>query len=123
MSASASCGHNSGRTARKLALLQGALCELLHTDSSPLAGNPSLCLRPEEMRTEDLMRAYHAIGIVAVILVGFGLKLLFFSAPSAEADLRGVRSADMDIFQMHQNNKTLPEQKIHDMTFVFSEGD
>ncbi|MGA6969130.1 MAG: hypothetical protein WBZ51_36590 [Xanthobacteraceae bacterium] len=69
------------------------------------------------------MRAYHAIGIVAVILVGFGLKLLFFSAPSAEADLRGVRSADMDIFQMHQNNKTLPEQKIHDMTFVFSEGD
>ena len=69
------------------------------------------------------MRAHHAIGIVAVILVGFGLKLLFFSAPSAEADLRGARSADMDIFQMHQNNKNLPEQKIHDMTFVFSGDD
>ena len=69
------------------------------------------------------MRAHHAIGIVAVILVGFGLKLLFFSAPIAEADLLGVRSVGMDISQMHQNNKTLPEQKIHDMTFVFSEGD
>jgi hypothetical protein len=69
------------------------------------------------------MRAHHAIGIVAVISVGFGLKLLFFSAPSAEADLRGVRSVGMDISQMHQNNKNLPEQKIHDMTFVFSEVD
>jgi hypothetical protein len=69
------------------------------------------------------MRAHHAIGIVAVILVGFGLKLLFFSAPTAEADLRGVRSVGMDISQMHQNNKNLPEQKIHDMTFVFSEVD
>jgi hypothetical protein len=69
------------------------------------------------------MRAHHAIGIVAVILVGFGLKLLFFSAPIAEADLLGVRSVGMDISQMHQNNKTLPEQKIHDMTFVFSEVD
>ena len=69
------------------------------------------------------MRAHHAIGIVAVILVGFGLKLLFFSAPIAEADLLGVRSVGIDISQMHQNNKTLPEQKIHDMTFVFSEVD
>ena len=69
------------------------------------------------------MRAHHAIGIVAVILVGFGLKLLFFSAPIAEADLLGVRSVGMDISQMHQNNKTLPEQKIHDMTFVFSKVD
>jgi hypothetical protein len=69
------------------------------------------------------MRAHHAIGIVAVILVGFGLKLLFFPAPIAEADLLGVRSVGMDISQMHQNNKNLPEQKIHDMTFVFSEVD
>jgi hypothetical protein len=69
------------------------------------------------------MRAHHAIGIVAVILVGFGLKVLFFSAPLAEADLRSVRSVDMDISQMHQKNKNLPEQKIHDMTFVFSGDD
>ena len=69
------------------------------------------------------MRAHHAIGIVAVILVGFGLKVLFFSAPLAEADLRSVRSVGMDIYQMHQNKKNLAEQKIHDMTFVFSEAD
>ena len=69
------------------------------------------------------MRAHQAIGIVAVILVGFGLKVLFFSAPLAEADLRSVRSVDMDISQMHQKNKNLPEQKIHDMTFVFSGDD
>jgi len=69
------------------------------------------------------MRGHHAIGIVAVILVGFGLKVLFFSAPLAEADLRGVRSVGMDISQMHQKNKNLPEQKIHDMTFVFSGDD
>jgi len=68
------------------------------------------------------MRAHHAIGIVAVILVGFGLKVLFFSAPLAEADLRSVRSVDMDISQMHQKNKNLPEQKIHDMTFVSFRG-
>jgi hypothetical protein len=69
------------------------------------------------------MRAQHATGIVAVILVGFGLKLLFFSAPTAEAELRSVRSGGMDISQMHQNKRNLPEQKIHDMTFVFSEVD
>jgi hypothetical protein len=69
------------------------------------------------------MRAKHATGIVAVILVGFGLKLLFFSAPTAEADLRIVKSVGMDISQMHQNKRNLPEQKIHDMTFVFSEVD
>ena len=27
------------------------------------------------------------------------------------------------VFQMQQNNKNLPEQKMNDMTFVFSEGD
>jgi hypothetical protein len=29
----------------------------------------------------------------------------------------------MDVFQMHQNVKNLPEQKMNDMTFVFSESD
>jgi hypothetical protein len=69
------------------------------------------------------MRAQHAISIVAVILVGFGLKLLFSTLRTAEADLRSVRSVGMDISQMHQNKRNLPEQKIHDMTFVFSEVD
>jgi hypothetical protein len=64
------------------------------------------------------MRVHHAIAIVAIVLIGFGLKLTFFSAPPAEAV--PVR---MDISQMHQNIRNLPEQRVDDMTFVFSEGD
>ena len=67
------------------------------------------------------MRAHYAIGIVAIVLIGFGLKLIFFSAPPAEAV--AVESARIDVSQMHQNIKNIPEQKMHDMTFVFSEGD
>ena len=67
------------------------------------------------------MRVHHAIAIVAILLIGFGLKLIFFSARPAEAvPVEGMR---MDIFQMHQNIRNLPEQRMHDMTFVFSEGD
>ena len=68
------------------------------------------------------MRAHHAIAIVAILVIGFGLKLTFFSSPPAEA-ARPVESVRMDISQMHQNIKNLPEQRMHDMTFVFSEGD
>jgi hypothetical protein len=69
------------------------------------------------------MRAHHAIPIVAAILVGFGLRLIFFSAPIAEADAGPVRSVSMAISEMHQNIKNLPVEKFHDMTFVFSDGD
>jgi hypothetical protein len=69
------------------------------------------------------MRAQHAIGIVAIILIGFGLKLTFFSAPSADANAPLNESVRMDVFHMQRSIKNLPEQKMHDMTFVFSEGD
>jgi hypothetical protein len=62
------------------------------------------------------MRAQHAIGIVAIILIGFGLKLTFFSAPPVEVDALLVESVGMDSPQIQQN---IPEQKIIDMTFVF----
>lgn len=68
------------------------------------------------------MRAHHAIAIVAMVLIGFGLKLTFFSTPPAEADV-SVESVHMDVSQMHQNIKNLQAQKMHDMTFVFSDGD
>jgi hypothetical protein len=29
----------------------------------------------------------------------------------------------MDISELHRNTKNLPVQKIHDMSFVFSDGD
>ena len=62
--------------------------------------------------------AQYAIAVVAIILVAFGVKLFFFSAPPAEAGL-AVR---MDIAKMHENSN-LPVQHVHDMTFVYSDGD
>ena len=53
------------------------------------------------------------------ILVGVGLKLIFFAAPTAEADSRPIKSARVDISQIHQNIKSLPVQKSHDMSLVF----
>jgi len=68
------------------------------------------------------MRAHHAIAIVTVILVGFGLKLTFFSGPIAAADVGSTKSVSIDVSEMHRNIKNLPVEKIHDMTFVFSNG-
>jgi hypothetical protein len=69
------------------------------------------------------MRAHHVIAIVAVILVGVGLKVIFFAAPAAEADSLSIKSVSLDISRMHRNTENLPVQKIHDMSFVFSDGD
>jgi hypothetical protein len=55
--------------------------------------------------------------------VGVGLKVIFFAAPTAEADSRPIKSAGVDISQIHQNIKSLPVQKIHDMSLVFPAGD
>jgi hypothetical protein len=68
------------------------------------------------------MRAYHVIiAVVAVVLTGFAVKLIFFSAPIAEASLLSVKSVSMDISEVHRSSKNLPLQKIDDMTFVFSD--
>ncbi len=69
------------------------------------------------------MRAHHAIAIVAAILVGFGLKLTFFSAPIDVAHAGFVKTVSMDISEMQQSIKNLPVEKFQDMTFVFSDGD
>ena len=72
------------------------------------------------------MRAHHAIAVVAVMLIGFGVKLFLFSASTAEADTQAVSHASMNVFQMHidhPNLKNMPVQKMHDMTFVFSDND
>jgi len=79
---------------------------------------------PRSDATEGtVMRAHHVIAIVAVILVGVGVKLTFFAAPTAEAESLSVKSVSLDISQMHQNTKNLPVQKLHDMSFVFYAGD
>jgi hypothetical protein len=42
------------------------------------------------------------------------VKQLFFSAPPAEANARSVESVRIDVSQMQQNIKNLPEQKMND---------
>jgi len=57
------------------------------------------------------------VAAVAVILVGFGVKLF---APTADAEVRAVSGASMDPSRLHEG-KNLPLQKFEDMTFVFSD--
>jgi hypothetical protein len=68
------------------------------------------------------MRPHQIIVIAVALVAGFGVKQLFFSAPPAEANAP-FESVRIDVSQMQQNIKNLPEQKMNDMTFVFSEGD
>ena len=63
------------------------------------------------------MRAHHAIVIVSAILVA----LIFFSAPITVADASVVGRGSMDISEMQRSITNLPVEKIHDMTFVFSD--
>jgi hypothetical protein len=67
------------------------------------------------------MRVYHAIVTVAAILVVFGLTVIFFSAPITVADASVVGRGSMDISEMQRSITNLPVEKIHDMTFVFSD--
>jgi hypothetical protein len=54
------------------------------------------------------MRSHHAIAVVTVLLVGIGLKLTFFSAPIAAADVRSTKSVSIDVSEMHQKIKNPP---------------
>jgi hypothetical protein len=67
-----------------------------------------------------VMRIHHVIAVVAVILVGVGLKLIFFTTPTAEADPLTIKNGGVDVSRLHQNVKNLPVQEFHDMSFVFS---
>ena len=60
----------------------------------------------------------YVFAIVALILVGFAVKLFFFPAPPAEAEARN----SLDTSRMRVG-KSLPAQKLHDMSFVSSHED
>jgi len=70
-----------------------------------------------------VMRAHHVIAVVAVILVGVGVKQIFFTAPTAEAESLSIKSVGVDVSQLHRNVKNLPVQEFHDMSLVFPGGD
>jgi hypothetical protein len=61
------------------------------------------------------MRSSHVIGLVLVLLIGLGVKMLFFPAPSAEAQSQVPAGPSMDILKMHfdhPNITDLPEQSV-----------
>ena len=68
------------------------------------------------------MRTHHAIAGATVILAGLGLKLTFFSAPIAAADVGAVTSVRIDVSAMQRTIGKLPVQTFDDMTVVFSSG-
>ena len=62
------------------------------------------------------MRLHYAIAVVAVILIGFGVKL-FFRAPAVEAGMHTDANASMNILQMHSdhpNIKNIPALDVKD---------
>ena len=67
------------------------------------------------------MRKHHIAAIVATILLAVAVKAFFF-AQIAEASVRAVKGAGLDVSRMHEN-RTLPVQAMHDMTFVYSHAD
>jgi hypothetical protein len=80
-------------------------------------------LKPASFVNEDgSMRSHHIIAIAIVLVVGFGVARFFLSSPTAEANVDTLERFSMDISKMHANTN-LPDEKIHDMTFVFSHGD
>jgi len=86
----------------------------------------SRSVKSQPKAKEAFMRAHHAIAVVAVILISFGVKIFFFSPPTAEADIHAVQSASMNVLQMtidHPNRNNHPVQKMNDMSFVFSDSD
>ncbi len=70
------------------------------------------------------MRAHHVIAVVAILLISFGVKVFFFPAPTAEADVNAT--AGMNVLQMqidHPNRNNLPSEKVIDRSLVYSEPD
>ena len=68
------------------------------------------------------MRSHHIVAIATALAIGFGVKLFFFSAPTAEANIDVVKVPSIDVAKI-PIDAALPMQKMHDMTFVFSDSD
>jgi hypothetical protein len=69
------------------------------------------------------LRSHRVAIVIAILLISFGLKMFFLSAPTAEADIHAVPSASMNVLQMqidHPNRTSLAEEKVNDMSLVFS---
>ena len=70
------------------------------------------------------MRIQHVISVVAVLVIGVGAKQFVFPPKQADANINVVPSTSMNVHQIlidHPNRNNFPVQKMHDMSFVFSE--
>ena len=69
------------------------------------------------------MRAHHVIAVVAVLVIGLGAKLYLFPPKQAEADV--FPTGTMNVLQMQTDigMKQIPEQKMNDKTFIFTENE
>lgn len=87
------------------------------------AGPGGLCSDPikdfKRIAEDTIMRTLHVLGLVAIVLVGFGAKLIV-SAPTAAAGSGAFQSVSLDVPRMHEN-KRLPEQPLRDMSFVYAD--
>ena len=68
------------------------------------------------------MRVHPITAAATFILVVVGAKLFFSSGPIAAAGAGSTRSVSAEISEMLHTIKNLPVEKVHDMTFVFSNG-
>ena len=80
---------------------------------------PSITYQPRAM--DAVMRARHVIAVVAVLVIGLGAKQFWFPPQQADADV--FSSASMNVLQMHSDidMKQLPQQKMNDKTFIFTD--
>ena len=67
------------------------------------------------------MRTHHVIAVVAVLVIGLGAKLYLFPPKQAEADAFPTATTNVLRLQTDINMQQLPEQKINDKTFIFTE--
>ena len=69
------------------------------------------------------LRTHPVIAIAAILIISFGVKMFFLSAPTAEATTHAVPSASVNVLQMHRDvdTKSLPVQKMNDKTFIFTD--
>jgi hypothetical protein len=70
---------------------------------------------------EAFMRVHHVIAVVAVLVIGLGAKQYMFPPKQANADV--FPTASMNVLQMHSDIelKQLPQQKMNDKTFIFTD--
>jgi len=78
-------------------------------------------VKPQPRAMEAFMRAHHVIAVVAILIIGLGAKQYLFPPKQANADV--FPTATMNVLQMHTDidMKQLPQQKMNDKTFIFTE--